>query len=574
MNLFTEISLIILLVIGISFIIRLLKQPLIVGYIIAGILAGPLFLKVITATDTFTAFSEFGIALLLFIVGLGLNPKLIREVGTVALIAGFGQIIVTAIIGFAILYFGFGFGTVASIYITIALTFSSTIIVVKLLSDKNALETLYGRISIGILLIQDLVAIAALMLISATSKGINGSFSDYTIYLLIKGLGALILLMLFGYYLLPKLGKFVAKSQEFLLVFSLGWCLAIATLFQYLGFSIEIGALIAGITLSMTPYHHEISSKVKPLRDFFLVIFFITLGTQMEFSTLKAYTIPIIVISLFVLLIKPLIVTALIGILGYTKRNSFMTGLTLAQVSEFSFILIALGISVGHLEPEIISFITIVGLISITGSTYFTLYLEKIYNLLSGALVIFEKKGKKIDEYETHNHKDYDLILFGHNRVGFDVLKSIKKQKKKCLVIDFNPNVIIELTKEKIPCMYGDAGDIELLNQLNFKKVKMVISTVPDPDTNLLLINRIKQMNKNIIIIAIAHQIDDALKFYEEGASYVLMPHFVGGNYMSTLLEEYSFDTKKFLDEKIKHIGYLKQRKELGHEHPKAEKFR
>ncbi|MFH0701576.1 MAG: cation:proton antiporter [Candidatus Woesearchaeota archaeon] len=574
MNLFTEISLIIILVIVISIIIRLLKQPLIVGYILAGILAGPLFMKVITINDAFTAFSQVGVALLLFIVGLGLNPKLIREVGPVAAIAGFGQVLITGALGFGLMHWILNFSTTLSLYLTLALTFSSTIVVVKLLSDKNTLETLYGRMAIGILLIQDLVAVVALMYISSLSGVSNLSFSNYTFALLAKGLISMLLLMLFGYYILPKLGSFVARSQEFLLIFSIGWCLALAALFHYLGFSIEIGALLAGVTLSMTPYNHEVSSKVKPLRDFFLVLFFIILGSQMEFSNLQSLTVPIIIITLFILILKPLIIMGLIGLLGYTKRNSFITGLSLAQVSEFSFILITLGTNVGQIDKSAISFITIVGLISLATSSYFILYSEKIYNLLAPVLGFLERKGRKIDEYKLQREKGYDVVLFGQNRVGYDILESVKKQQKSFLVIDFNPNTIKELTKNKIDCRYGDAGDIELLNQINFKKVKMVISTIPDPDTNLLLITRAKQINHNLIVIVIAHQIDDALKFYERGASYVLMPHFVGGNYMASLLENYEFDVKKFLNEKVKHQAYLKKRKLMGHEHPRAEHLR
>ncbi|MEK6938372.1 MAG: cation:proton antiporter [Nanoarchaeota archaeon] len=575
MNLFTEISLIIILVIVISIIIRLLKQPLIVGYILAGILAGPLFLKVITVNDAFTTFSQVGVALLLFIVGLGLNPKLIREVGPVAAIAGFGQVLITGALGFGLMHWILNFSTTLSVYLTLALTFSSTIVVVKLLSDKNTLETLYGRMAIGILLIQDLVAVVALMFISSAWGGVNNlSFSSYTLALLGKGLISILLLMLFGYYILPKLGSFIARSQEFLLVFSIGWCLALAALFHYLGFSIEIGALLAGITLSMTPYHHEISSKVKPLRDFFLVLFFIILGSQMEFGNLGSLTLPIIIITLFVLILKPLIIMVLIGLLGYTKRNSFITGLSLAQVSEFSFILITLGMNVGQIDKSAVSFITIVGLISLAISSYFILYSEKIYNLLAPVLGFLERKGRKIDEYKLQREKGYDVVLFGQNRVGYDIMESVKKQQKSFLVIDFNPNTITELTKNKIDCRYGDAGDIELLNQINFKKVKMIISTIPDSDTNLLLITRAKQINHNLIIIVIAHQIDDALKFYERGASYVLMPHFVGGNFMASLLEDYEFDIKKFLNEKVKHQAYLKKRKLMGHEHPRAEHLR
>jgi Trk K+ transport system NAD-binding subunit len=348
----------------------------------------------------------------------------------------------------------------------------------------------------------------------------------------------------------------------------------IAALFQWLGFSLEIGALIAGMTLSMTNYHHEISSKVKPIRDFFLVLFFIILGAQMGFGNLSENYLIIILLTLFVILIKPVIIMIIMGLLGYTKRNSFMTGVSLAQVSEFSFILITLGINMKQLDASVLSVVTIVGLVSITSSAYLIQYGDKVYNLLSKYLVIFERKGKKIDQVDVKYSNDYDLILFGHNRVGYDVLKSISQQKKKCLVVDFNPETIIQLSKEKVPCVYGDASDIELLHQLDFKKVKMVISTIPDIDTNLMLINRVREINSKVIIIVVAHQIEDALRFYNAGACYVLMPHFVGGNYISTLLQEYHFDMKKFLDEKVKHLNYLKKRKVLGHEHPRSEKAR
>jgi Kef-type K+ transport system membrane component KefB len=554
---------------------RFLKQPLIVGYILAGIVAGPLLLKIISANDTFTTFSEVGVALLLFIVGLGLNPKLIRELGLVAALAGLGQVIITGFLGFALFHWALGMATASSIYLTLALTFSSTIIVIKLLSDKNTLETIHGRISIGILLVQDIVAILALMFISSFWGGAEGaSFSNYTLFLLVKGILAIIILFVFSYYLLPYISKFIAKSQEFLLIFSIGWCLALGALFHYLGFSIEIGALIAGVTISMTPYHHEISSKVKPLRDFFLVVFFILLGSQMQFSNLQQFIVPIICIVLFVLVIKPLIIMALIGLLGYTKRNSFITGISLAQVSEFSFILIALGTKLGQVEQNLTSFIALVGLISLASSSYFIMYSEKIYQKLSPFLGFMERKGKKVDEFKIHDDESYEVILFGQNRVGYDILESLRKLNKKFLVVDFNPNTIVELTKKGIDCRYGDAGDVELLNQINFKKVKMIISTIPDPDTNILLMKRARQVNPKLIIITVAHQIDDALKFYEEGAGYVLMPHFLGGNYMASLLREYEFDMKKFLHEREKQKAYLRKRKQMGHEHPKAEHLR
>ncbi len=569
MEVFLEIGMIIVVAILITGIMRLLKQPLIIGYILSGIIVGPYFFDIIRSTETITIFSHIGVALLLFIVGLSLSPKVIKEVGKVSLVTGVGQVIFTSLIGFFISRL-LGFSTIVSVYIAIALTFSSTIIIMKLLSDKGDTETLYGKIAIGFLIVQDLIAILILMVISSIPTGFN--LSSLVFGTILKGLGLLVLLFLVGIYILPHITKLVAKSQEFLLLFSIGWCLALASLFHYLNFSVEIGALLAGITLSLSPYRFEISSRMRPLRDFFIVLFFILLGSQMAFTAITQHIIPIMIFSVFILIGNPLIVMVLMGLLGYTKRNSFLAGLTVAQISEFSIILIALGVKVGHLTNEILSLVTAVGLITIAGSSYMVLYANKIYPHLSKYLRIFERKGSKVDEHKYHEDGIYDIILFGYNRIGYDLLKSFKKIKKKFLVVDYNPETIINLAKEGVDCRYGDVSDYELLNELNLSKAKMMYSTIPDFDTNLFLINKIRESNKKAIIIVVSHQIDEAMELYDNGATYVLMPHFLGGHHVSTLIEKHGLSFNKFLKEKVTHIEHLRKRKDIGHEHPKHER--
>ena len=323
----------------------------------------------------------------------------------------------------------------------------------------------------------------------------------------------------------------------------------------------EIGALLAGITLSVSPYRYEISSKMRPLRDFFIVLFFILLGAQMCFADISRYVVPILILSAFILIGNPLIVMILMGLLGYTKRNSFLAGLTVAQISEFSLILIALGVKEGHLTNEILSFVTAIGLITITGSSYMILYANKIYPHLSRYLGIFERKGEKVDEHKYHDHETYDIILFGYNHVGYDLLESLKKIKKRFLVVDYNPEIIVSLAKEGIDCRYGDVSDSELLNELNLSKVKMIVSTIPDFDTNVLLINKIRESNKKAVIIVISHQTDEAIELYDKGATYVIMPNFLGGQHASTLIERYELDLNEFLKEKVAHIEHLRNRK-------------
>ncbi|MBU2634312.1 MAG: cation:proton antiporter [Nanoarchaeota archaeon] len=569
MEIFIELSIIIGITVLIAGIMRLLKQPLIIGYILTGIIISPYFLNIVRSTDTIAVFSQIGVALLLFIVGLSLSPKVIKEVGKVSLVTGIGQIIFTSLIGFFISRL-LGFSIIVSIYIAIALTFSSTIIIMKLLSDKKDLEKLYGKISVGFLLVQDIFVIILLMIISSFS-GKFSNISNLSVEAILGGVMIIGGFVLISIYILPSLSKFFAKSQEFLFLFSIGWGLGSAALFHYIGFSMEIGALIAGVALSMSPYHYEISSKMRPLRDFFIILFFILLGSQMVFGNINQFIIPAIIFSLFILIGNPLIVMILMGLLGYKKKTSFKAGLTVAQISEFSLIFVALGVSVGHLTNEILSLVTIIGIITISGSTYLILYSDKIYPYLSKYLSIFERKKVKEKQEED---KDYDAILFGYNRIGYDILQAFKRIKKKFLVVDYNPKTIYDLSKEKINCRYGDVDDGEFLDELNLNNTKLIFSTIPEFETNLLLINKIRQTNKKAIIIVVSHDIEEAKIFYDQGATYVVMPHFLGGGHTSMMINKYKFNIDGFLKERRKHIKYLKTKKKLGHEHPKAEKHR
>ncbi len=567
MDMFTELSIILFLTVLISAVMHFLKQPLIIGYILSGIIAGPVVFNIVQSADTFSTFAQMGITFLLFMVGLNLNFRVIGDVGKTSLLTGIGQVVFTSLIGYSIIRFLLGFSNIISIYLAIAITFSSTIIIMKLLSDKKDLEALYGRISIGFLIVQDLIAIFVLTLISSIQRG--NSVTGFAFESVMKGVGSIIVLILISLYIFPHMTKLIAKSQEFLMLFAISWCFAVASVFSYLNLSIEAGALLAGISLSMTPNHYEISYKMRPLRDFFIILFFVLLGSQMVFASISQYIMPAILLSAFILIGNPLIVMTLMGLLGYTKRNSFLAGLTVAQISEFSLILIALGVKMGHLTGEIISLITLIALITIAGSTYMIIYSNQLYRLLSRYLTLFERPGKKIDEHKYHKDENYDIILFGHDDIGYDITTSLKKIKKKFLIIDYNPKVIINLFKEGYDCKYGDVNDTELLDELNFSKTKMVISTIPAIDTNLLLIRKVKDVNKDAIISVVAQQIDDALKLYDAGATYVIMPHFLGGRQASTLIENNQLSLSGFLNEKVAHIENLKLRKSMGHEHPK-----
>lgn len=559
--------LIIFLAVIISAIMKLLKQPLIIGYILTGILASHNFLNIVKSEHAIEAFAQIGIVLLLFLVGLSLNPNTIKDVGKISVITGVGQVLFTSIFGYFIMIL-FGFSVVTSLYVAVAITFSSTIIIMKLLTDKNDQDTLYGKISIGFLIVQDIIAMFILMIVSASAK--EGDLTLVFIEALVKGFGLLIVMILLAVFVVPKIFKWSARSQEFLLLISIAWCLAIAASFYYFNFSMEVGALLAGVALAASPYRHEISSKLKPLRDFFIVIFFILLGSQMNFISVQSNIFLIVVLSLFILIGNPLIVLILLGSMNYKKRTGFMSGLTVAQISEFSLILIALGVTLGHLSADILSVVTVVGLITIAGSTYMIIYSNWVYNKISRYLKIFERKS--VHEKIQGQDEKYDIILFGYNRIGNDIFDAVKKIGTKYLIVDYNPDTIQMLEQKKLSCKYGDANDLELLNELNFKDAKMVISTVPEIDTNLLLIKKANETNPMIITIVVSHQIDESLKLYDAGATYVVMPHFLGGKHMSFMLNNYGLDINKFIEERLFHIENLKNKKSMGFEHPENQR--
>jgi Kef-type K+ transport system membrane component KefB len=567
MTLFTEISLLIGITTLVAVLARLLRQPLLTSYIITGLIVGPFVLDILAAEETIRLFGEIGIAFLLFLIGLDLTPKVIREVGRVSLIAGVGQVIFTTAVGYFIVL-ALGFNSLTAIYLSIGLAFSSTIIILKLLSDKGELQKLSSKISIGFLLVQDLIAIGLLFLVPLMG---GGSMATGNVpRLIIQGFILVVVVFLVAHKILPRFNQFLARSPELLFLFATAWGLGLATLFRYFGFSLEGGALIAGVTLSALPSHIEIKARLKPLRDFFIILFFVLLGAQLNLSNIASVFWPAILLSLFVLIGNPIILMVIMGALGYRKRTSFEVGLSVAQISEFSLILIALGFSLGHVPAEALSLATLVGIITITISTYLIMYSESLYKKLASWLGIFERS--KINEKETIDEK-YEYLLFGYNRIGFNFLDIYRARKKSFLVVDFNPAVNQKLSRRGVKNVYGDAGDIEILENLGLASVKLAVSTIPDFTTNQLINRQLKKQNKRAFFICVAHQIREALDLYDEGVDYVVMPHFLGGLYAAETVKGFGLDRRRYAKNRLKEIKYLRNRERLGQDHPTRENY-
>ncbi|HLD31405.1 MAG TPA: cation:proton antiporter [Patescibacteria group bacterium] len=541
-NIFLQISVLLGITVTIAFFMRLLKQPLVVAYIIAGLVAGPFFLGLAEGQeDFFETFARFGIVLLLFIVGLSLNFNHFRRLGRSVIIGGLAHFFIVVGLGLALLLV-YDFSLLSAFFLSVAVSFSSTIIIVKILSDKRDLETVHGRYLVGILLLQDLVAVLILVFLNSANTNENNLFAALLTFF---GRG----LLLFGFivfisrYVLPLIVERMAKSGEMLFIFTIAWCFGVASLVYWVGFSLEIGAIAAGISLGASVYQPEISSRVRPLRDFFLVIFFIVLGSELQLGQISAIIKPALALSLFVLIVDPLVLFLLMRRLKYTRRSSFLAGLASIPVSEFGFILIFKARDFGYLRGEELAVLTFVALFSMVVSSYLITYGEKIYFWL---LPFLTRMGRDKENKNQLNIGEYTVWVFGYHRMGWKICEALAERRIKFAVVDYNPEAVARLKQRNIPAFFGDAADVEFLSTLPLEKSRLIISTLPEPDDQKTLILHVRNLSDRPIIVGNLYHnlyLDD---LYEAGANYVMMPHLLGGQWMADILKNHDWTKSVF----------------------------
>ena len=561
-HIFLQLALVLVIATILGLISRSFKQPLILAYIFTGIIISVFGLFKEVNKSILDLLSNLGIAFLLFLVGIDLDTDDLKYVGRAAIFTGLGQIIFTALTGF-VLISALGFSTINALYMAFALTFSSTVIIIKLLSEKHDLQSLYGKVAIGYLLVQDFVAILALMILSGFGQGKIPSVT-VLILIFIKGL----FLVGFAYGMAKTVLKHVFRlasySTELLFVSAIAWAFLLSALAELMGFSIAIGAFLAGVAIASSAYRIQISARVKPVRDFFIIIFFILLGASLSTGAAKVLVSHVVILSAFVLIGNPLIVFAIMLSLKFRNRTSFLTSVTVAQISEFSLILMSVGRMLGHVTGSAVSLVAAVGIITITVSAYLILYGGRIYRKLDKYLAkLFPQKAH--DPYVTNREilKDH-IILIGAEQMGWDILEFLKNKvsdKQKIVVVDFNPEIIKTLTATGYTAVFGDVSDPEVLEELEFAHAKLVIITDPDVVDNSVLIKFAKEKNYKGPIIAAAYWIHDAIRIYEVGADYVIVPETVGGKHISKILAENWQDLGNIKKEKSKHFEDLVSRK-------------
>lgn len=534
MTSFSEVAILLVMAAAAGLVGLLLRQPLIVSFIAVGLIAGPSALDVVRSDAQIDLLSELGIALLLFLVGIKLDVKLVRSLGAVSVLTGLGQVAFTALFGFFI-GLALGLDPITSLYVAVALTFSSTIIIVKLLSDKREIDALHGQIALGVLIVQDLVVVFAMIVLSAidigAADGGHGGGSVLTVAL--SGLAMLAAVVLFVRYAANPLTARLARAPELLVIFAIGLTTIFAAAGDAVGLGKEVGGLMAGVALASTSYRETISARLAPLRDFLLLFFFIALGASLDLSLLGTHVLGAVVFSLFVLIGKPLIVLSIMGAMGYRKRTGFLAGLTVAQISEFSLIFMAMGVSLGHVSENALGLVTLVGLVTIAASTYLITFSHHLYALFEPVLGVFERKHTPREPNETGTHKrhSYRVILIGLGRFGTAIGLRLQRRAVPVLGVDFNPMAVSRWRKLGLEAEFGDATDPEFLAELPLGGARWLVATVPIQPTGLshedarrTLIQGVRAAGFRGQIAAASHSAAESDDLFTAGADLVLEP--------------------------------------------------
>ena len=532
---FYEIAILIGLATALGLIGTLLRQPMIVAFIAAGLLAGPDMLNIVRSTEAVALLSQVSIAVLLFLVGLKLDTGMVRSLGRVAVATGLGQVGFTSLIGFVLCY-AMGFDWVTALYIAVALTFSSTIIIVKLLTDKREINSLHGKIALGFLIVQDLFVVVAMVFVSAMGMGSSepGGKANDIVTLTVGTIGLLALAGLFIRHLADPLTRLLSRSSELLVIFAVAWAAGLAAVADAVGLGKELGGLLAGVTLASTPVRDLLGARLASLRDFLLLFFFLSLGAGMDLSTLGTQIGRAIVLSLFVLIGNPLIVLAIMGYMGYRKRTGFLAGLTVAQISEFSLIFMAMGIKLGHVTPEAMGLVTLVGLVTITVSVYMITWSHQLYEWCAPLLGIFERRTpfrELAGDTPGAETRGNDVLIFGLGQLGSRIAAGLAAAGLRPLGVDFNPESVRAARDAGLDALLGDASDPEFLAHLPIAGLRAAISATPritgpltEADGHAAATLALREMGFRGVIAVTVEDAAQAQRYRDIGADLVLSP--------------------------------------------------
>ena len=574
-DLLTSIGLCIAVAAALAFIAHRLKQPLLLAYLLAGVVIGPrIGFGLISDEGDIQTVAEIGLILLLFMIGLELDLRKLVSAGRPVIVTGLLQVPLCVALGlgfFAAIGFPLVAGDFRALYLAVCLALSSTMIVVKLLYDKFELDTLPGRITLGVLIFQDIFAIVAL--------GIQHNLANPEIGKVLLSLtgGAILVAaaLLISKYVLPPLFRSVAKLPELVLIGSLAWCFVVCAAASAAGLSREMGALIAGISISTFPYNLDVIAKVISIRDFFVTLFFVALGMQIPMPSVGILGLALVA-SLFLVASRFVVVFPILRALRQGHRTSLLPAINLAQMSEFSMVIAAIGLASGHIDAKTASLLIFVFAFTSVASTYLIGYSHPLQAMVTRWLSSLSVKD--LDEGqaatpETPAFADKDVVLLGFFTEAsalvheYEMGETAQAQDMlaRLLVIDFNPEVHAELTRRGIACKYGDVANMDTLHHAGVHDAKLVVSTIPDAilkgTDNMRLLKQSRRLWPGAKVIVTANRAASALALYEAGADFVFVSRLHSAAERARVLEQALADGfERVRDE---HIAQIRRRREV-----------
>lgn len=532
-----ELAVMLSLALAIGYVAMRFRLPLVMAYLLAGVALSSYHISDLAVLHTLP---EIGIAFVLFLIGMELNLSEIRSLRGPIIFATFFQIIISSVAGFFLASF-FGFGETEAMILGLSLAFASTIVIVKMLSDKRDTASLYGKLSIGILLVEDLVAIIAMVAI--TGNLISFGFSTELIVPLfifaLKAVGLMAITFLVSRYVLPSLFNKVAKSIELLFLAAITWCFIFTSLALVAGFSVVIGAFLAGVALASSPYQIQIQAKVKPIRDFFVALFFIYIGSQVDLAGMRDSLPTILGFTALALLLKPFAYLIGLSFFKFRKRTLFYTALNLTQVSEFSLIIVLLAVEHGFASDAALAIIAGSAVLSIMISSTMLNHSETIYAFMKPLVARFQKR-EAIDILPdtTIPPLSKHVVVIGADRVGKVVIEHLRKVNIETVVLDYNPTTVRALREDGYHVLYGDVSDSDIIDNLQLETAHLVISTASGMRDSLALLDacKRKKVTAQVIVRTMDASQEEVLKL--AGADYVIFPERVSGDFLVSKLED------------------------------------
>jgi len=551
---------------GLGCVARLLRQPILVAYLIAGLVIGPVGFALISSSSDILMFAELGVAILLFAVGIETDfHKMVKMKGTV--IGGSVlQVFITAAFVFLVRDF-FGLGVVESVYLGLILAFSSTVIGVKILTQEGQVSTLHGRFIIGFAVVQDALAVLLLPLLAKPETILHLGIAANFLLSVFSLFGIAYLL---NKFILPRvLDRFAGIPELFYLII-VSVCFFFISLSIFFNFNIAVGAFIGGISLSSLPYNVEASSKIRGLRDFFSTIFFVSIGMQLSLGFGGISPALLLAMVCVVYILNPLVYFSMATIAGYGGKTAFLIGMALAQAGEFSFIVASQGLALGQISQPVYNMAMLVIAISIITTPYLMQNSGGIYSALekiADRAVPPKKRAflghriRKLERLPDKKSLRKHMILVGAGIFGAGLVPLLK-ERGTLVIVDHNPHVIADLIKNGNHAIYGSPDNEDVWDKVSLGEAKLLLITIPNTEKAAKLIKKAKKENKEITVFARAHYNHDALQLYNSGADFVCMPHIIGANLFIRSVAEF-LDTGKL--QKVsklqeEYMGYLKEK--------------